>query len=90
MDEEECDVLVAIAKSKTLKPIKTFLNPLQLKSAEKAFRDWDYDRNGYISYDEVRLVTLTKNLSNKRVNQANDVEVLSLFLANDEKFALTG
>lgn len=54
LDDEECDVLVAIAKSKTPKPIKTLLNPLQIKSADKTFREWDYDQNGYVTYDEVR------------------------------------
>ena len=54
LDSEECDLLVAIAQGKGMKLLRQQISPLKMKNAEKLFRDWDYDQDGFISQNEVK------------------------------------
>ena len=64
LDPEECDLLVAIAKGKSMKSIRQHFSPLKTNGgAEKLLRDWDYDQDGFISYDEVCFLSFHKGLS---------------------------
>ena len=53
LDEDECDLLVDIAKAKKLTPISNRFADMTFKNADQMFKDWDYDEDGLITKEEV-------------------------------------
>lgn len=56
VDEEDCELLIDIATAKSLKPLSNKIPDMQFKDAEQTFKEWDYDQNGVITANEVRLL----------------------------------
>ena len=86
LDDEECDLLVDIARSKTFQPMRTQLNPLTLKHADKLFQQLDYNEDGFITYDEVCLFLIVNTLRSHL--QRITFSILSLLRITKWKYLL--
>ena len=53
IDEDDCELLIDLAKAKSLKPIHGKFPDVQFKNAEETFKEWDLDQDGVITPSEV-------------------------------------
>ncbi|XP_065657223.1 uncharacterized protein LOC100206310 isoform X3 [Hydra vulgaris] len=56
IDEEECELLIDLAKVKSLKEVNQKFNNIEFKNANEVFKEWDYNQDGFIEPDEVTLL----------------------------------
>ena len=46
IDDEECDLLISLAKAKQPKVVTQVIQNMKVKSAKETFREWDYNEDG--------------------------------------------